>query len=61
MRDNGQGLMKYANGDTYDGSWAENLPNGYGRFAWNDGRFYEGEWLLGKRHGYVSTLCCALA
>jgi hypothetical protein len=41
----GNGIMKYANGDTYDGEWKDGKKNGYGtKVNAIDGSKYEGEY-----------------
>lgn len=48
----GSGTMFYANGDTYTGGWADDLPNGQGQMIYaKTGNTYAGTWLNGKRHG----------
>eukprot|EP00796_Vickermania_ingenoplastis_P010470 gene10470-7275_t len=47
----GEGKMRYYNGDTYEGSWVENVRNGYGKFVGADGQMYKGHWLNDERHG----------
>ena len=33
----GRGEMKYANGDTYDGEWAQDVRHGQGSHVWPSG------------------------
>ena len=48
----GEGIMKYANGDVYTGQWLDNLPHGQGKREYSEtGNVYEGGWMKGKRHG----------
>ena len=48
----GHGIMKYANGDTYDGNWEANFPEGQGTKVYGStGNKYEGGWKKGRRHG----------
>ena len=48
----GQGVMYYANGDTYTGEWANSLPEGQGTMVYNTtGNTYVGGWKNGRRHG----------
>ena len=43
--------MKYADGNTYTGSWAEGKRHGKGLFAYANGGSYDGDWEEGKRQG----------
>ncbi|PWV20971.1 hypothetical protein C3747_4g98 [Trypanosoma cruzi] len=47
----GHGIMRYANGDTYDGEWGSNCRHGRGRLITDDGEIYEGQWSKDERHG----------
>ena len=38
------GIMEYANGDKYEGEWANDLKNGQGRLSSSNGEYYNGEW-----------------
>ena len=38
------GIMKYHNGDIYDGSWSDSEKNGIGTMTYADGTIYSGEW-----------------
>lgn len=40
----GQGKMKYANGEYFEGSFLDNERSGEGRMFWPNGDFYDGEW-----------------
>ena len=42
-------MMRYANGDVYDGAWEDDRHNA-GRLRSADGE-YAGEWVRGKREG----------
>jgi len=44
--------MTQANGDTYQGQWANGMANGYGTFIDSQGSTYEGEWMDDLQHGY---------
>lgn len=46
------GLCSYANGDTYDGQWKDDLKNDKGVFTYNNGDLYEGEMGNDKRNGH---------
>ena len=53
----GIGKKVYANGDIYEGAWANDMFNGQGRFDHADGDVYEGFWKNSKAHGqgiYIS-------
>ena len=61
-RREGLGLLTYANGDTYDGEWINNLFHGHGVFSSVDfmnvapgiphtGQRYEGAYEYGRKHG----------
>ncbi|KAI4154523.1 MAG: hypothetical protein LQ340_001638 [Diploschistes diacapsis] len=48
----GQGVMYYANGDTYTGEWVHSQPEGQGTMVYNTtGNTYVGGWKAGRRHG----------
>lgn len=36
--------MRYANGDIYEGEWANDMKNGRGKFYYAKGAVYEGTW-----------------
>lgn len=44
----GQGTYKWANGDSYVGSWANGEQHGYGTYTWADGTIYAGNWVNGE-------------
>merc|ERR1711936_1469283 len=57
----GYGVMKWQNGDRYEGDWVEGLRQGKGKYTckasggkydWNNGDWYEGQWKSGLRHGH---------
>lgn len=48
----GQGLMRYYNGDVYEGTWIANRREGRGLLRRADGEVYEGLWKKDKQHGY---------
>jgi len=48
---NGKGVFTWANGNVYDGDFANDKKDGNGKFTWPDGRIYNGEWKAGKQHG----------
>lgn len=41
----GQGLMKYVNGDQYKGEWKKGKKHGQGEFRGIDKRVIIGEWI----------------
>jgi uncharacterized protein (TIGR02145 family) len=41
---NGQGIMKYQNGDVYNGSWLLGIKSGQGEMSYKNGTSYRGEW-----------------
>jgi hypothetical protein len=45
----GKGIMRYANGDIYEGDWLDHELHGYGTFTFSDGRKYIGEYDNGKK------------
>ena len=48
---NGQGIMQWADGRSYEGQWKDDKYNGQGTLKWTDGKSYEGEFKDGKKHG----------
>jgi hypothetical protein len=44
MRRSGTGTMRYANGDIFEGQWANDMKNGPGVYYYADGAVYEGVW-----------------
>lgn len=50
-RPDGQVVLRYENGDSYQGGWGSNRPEGYGTFVWAEGDRYVGQWKHGRRHG----------
>lgn len=47
----GQGTLRWASGERYDGEWVEGEEHGLGVFTWRDGTTYDGFWQSGKKHG----------
>lgn len=48
----GQGILRYPNGDCYEGEWMDGKRNGRGIYRISSmNAFYEGEWKDGKQHG----------
>merc|ERR1712180_52041 len=63
----GYGVMKWQNGDRYEGDWVaglrggkyegeykNDLKHGRGKYTWSNGDWYEGDWSEGQRHGQGS-------
>jgi hypothetical protein len=48
---NGNGLFRFTNGDTYNGTWYNNQPNGKGIYLFSSKERYEGEFVKGKFEG----------
>lgn len=48
----GQGREVYANGDVYDGEFANDLRNGKGVYWYSNGNVYDGEWKDNHIHGF---------
>ncbi|CAJ1989728.1 MORN repeat-containing protein [Leishmania donovani] len=47
----GMGLMRYYNGDVYEGEWRDNCRHGRGKLRKIDGEVYDGDWAFDQRHG----------
>ena len=45
------GIMKYSNGDKYDGNWINDAKNGQGKMEYANGDIYNGRWKNDKRYG----------
>jgi hypothetical protein len=41
-------LIKFRNGDTYQGEWFNEKMQGHGIYTWADGDRFEGDWHNGK-------------
>lgn len=48
---NGYGVMKWNNGQRYEGHFVNGERSGYGIYTWPDGNAYAGQWKAGKREG----------
>lgn len=48
---NGYGVMKWTNGERYEGHFTNGMRNGYGIYTWPSGAAYAGQWMNDKRHG----------
>lgn len=44
-------VIKYQNGDKYDGEWDDDMRNGKGTLIYKNGGSYQGDWVNDKRHG----------
>ena len=47
----GYGIIKYDNGDVYEGNWHFNKKSGNGLMKYFNGEIYEGEFENDMRHG----------
>ncbi len=47
----GKGVIKYTNGDKYDGEFSSNKHSGTGTYWFKDGHKYTGDYLNGQKHG----------
>ncbi|KAK7194410.1 MORN repeat/FYVE zinc finger containing protein [Novymonas esmeraldas] len=52
----GVGLMRYFNGDVYEGEWRDNCRHGRGTLRRPDGEVYDGDWAVDQRHGHGKIL-----
>ena len=49
----GQFIIKWTNGDIYEGNFKDDAMHGYGKMTWAvDGYVYEGNWEYDAKHGY---------
>lgn len=48
---NGEGIMSYINGNTYDGEWVNGIQEGRGIMTYSNGDIYDGLWVDGKKNG----------
>lgn len=46
---NGKGIMKYTNGDKYEGSWRNGMRNGEGTYLYYNGDKYFGAWVEDRK------------
>lgn len=44
----GQGILTWKDGKSYEGNFVNDKREGQGTFIWSDGRKYIGEWKNGK-------------
>ena len=49
---NGRMIVKWRNGNVYEGNFKNNKKHGYGVFKFSNGDVYEGNWINGLEHGY---------
>lgn len=47
----GPGIVRFHNGDRYEGNFADGLMHGTGTWSYASGDSYRGQWKAGKRHG----------
>ncbi|CBZ27962.1 conserved hypothetical protein [Leishmania mexicana MHOM/GT/2001/U1103] len=52
----GMGLMRYYNGDLYEGEWRNNCRHGRGKLRKVDGEVYDGDWAFDQRHGNAKIM-----
>ena len=51
---NGWTVIKYQNGDIYEGNMRRNKFHGRGKFTYLNGMYYDGYWKHGFEHGLGS-------
>jgi hypothetical protein len=49
---NGQGVMRWNDGNIYYGNWDNGVISGNGVMKWKNGNSYNGGWINGMRHGF---------
>lgn len=49
---NGMGKVIYADGDQYEGYFAEGYRQGHGKYTWENGAMYVGNYMGGKKSGF---------
>ncbi|MEM7106454.1 MAG: caspase family protein [Bacteroidota bacterium] len=49
--ENGIGVMKWENGDRYQGGFTNGLLDGFGKYTWKDGSRFEGHFVANKKEG----------
>ena len=47
----GRGIIKWDNGDIYNGEWKDDKKEGKGIYCYNNGQRYEGDWVNDKKEG----------
>lgn len=50
---NGTGILEYADGQLFEGTFRHGYPEGFGRSVTLNGDKYNGNWLRGRRNGFV--------
>jgi hypothetical protein len=55
-RPHGWGVMRWDNGITYEGGWADGLYHGQGRKTYSKGGGYDGRWREGRRSGLGTSI-----
>ena len=48
----GDGIMQFDNGDTYEGSWSQGKKHGTGKMTYRNGDIYDGSWENDMKHGH---------
>lgn len=48
----GRGILKYANGDQYEGEFVDGKKEGKGKWTDRENNTYEGDWVKDKKHGH---------
>lgn len=48
----GTGTFTWNTGESYEGTWVDDIQDGYGKMIWPDLGVYEGEFQNGKRQGH---------
>jgi hypothetical protein len=47
----GQGVMKFKNGDLFEGEWTNDDMHGIGKYTWNTGDYYIGSFVHDRQEG----------
>jgi hypothetical protein len=47
-----KGIMKYKNGEIYEGGFINGKKHGFGIYKWKDGSFYEGWYSEDRKEGH---------
>ena len=48
---NGRGLMKWSDGEEYEGAWSKGVEHGFGKLVFANGDVYEGQFVDGYIKG----------
>ena len=51
-----QGVLTYANGESYEGEWKDDRAHGRGTLTYLSGDRYTGNWIQAKKHGEVGPI-----